>query len=71
MDICTLVIASTMDAAIVSFPTVCHPSKDDTKQFCAGGDLVPCQQPTSMYYDCKRPDGTSYMIYVLTANQEK
>jgi hypothetical protein len=56
MDICTLVMVTTMNAIGCVADPVCRPSPDGTKHLCTPGY---CPLPAPVY-DCKRPDGSTY-----------
>ena len=63
MDICTIIFATTMTLQACYSKDICHPSADGTKQMCSGVFSIPCdvrsKWPT---YDCKRPDGSTYLF---------
>ena len=60
MDICTLIIATTITTQMCYSPQ-CQPSADGTKQLCF--DLHQCGGAVNWpAYDCKRPDGTTYIF---------
>ena len=57
-DICTLVIATTMNAIACFTPGHCDEPKDGV-QFCVPAMPKSCWTPGETY-DCIRPDGTKY-----------
>jgi hypothetical protein len=60
MDVCTLIVATTMTLQACYSNNVCHPSADGTKQMCSGVHQISCGGVYWPTYECKRPDGTSY-----------
>jgi hypothetical protein len=62
MDICTLIVASTVTMQLCGTDNVCKPSTDGTKQMCTGVRPKPCVTFAGPSYECKRPDGTSYIF---------
>lgn len=61
-DVCTLIIITTMNAVACIPPTVCTKDADQNgRVFCKPDFETLCTRPPPPSYDCKRPDGTSYI----------
>lgn len=67
MDICTLVIITTMNLNGCARPSICVPSVDGTRQYCSGFQPFHCPIPEP-FYNCVKPDGT---IYTLKQSEAK
>lgn len=60
MDICTLVVASTMTLLGCIVPNVCH--ERDNVQYCQPDYSKSCPSNVSEpYWSCQRPDGLIYV----------
>ena len=62
MDVCTLIVATTMTLQACWSKDVCRPSADGTKQMCSGVHSVPCADFRWPAYECKRSDGSTYVF---------
>jgi hypothetical protein len=61
MDVCTLVLITTMTTQMCYSPNVCRPSEDGARQLCSGLQPTACPAPP-ITYECVRPDGTRYKL---------
>ena len=60
MDVCTLIVATTMTLQMCYSKDICHASADGTKQLCSGVQAIGCPGITLPSYECKRQDGSTY-----------
>ena len=59
MDVCTLVVLTTINTVACYSPVVCEPYNGKT--FCTGGTAGACPQPDP-WWECKRADGSKYAL---------
>ncbi len=62
MDICTLIIITTTTLQMCWSDNICRASPDGTKQLCSGAQPIACGGVRYPTYDCKRPDGSTYVF---------
>ena len=62
LDICTLSMGSSSQFAQCEDKHVCRQSEDGTKMLCADKQPIMCIKPLPTFYNCIRPDGTTYEL---------
>lgn len=58
MDVCNLIVVTTLNAVLCTPAPTCSASADGTKSLCMS--IGRCEMPP-VQYECKRADGTSYI----------
>lgn len=61
MDICTLVIVTSMTTQACYSKVTCVDDAEHNRRICSGGFPNACPMPEP-FYECKRVDGTTYML---------
>ena len=61
MDICTLIVITTIPLIGCSSDESCRMSSDGTKKYCIPPHSISCPTPENVY-ECVKEDGTKYLI---------
>lgn len=58
MDVCTLIVVTTMTLQMCYSKNICKP--DGIRELCTGLIPIPCNNISFPTYECKRSDGSTY-----------